>query len=143
MTQDIEISSERNRLDISYVHRVLRTHYWAEGIPESMVRKSINNSLCFGVYKKNKQIGFARVVTDFTIFAYLADVFIDQHEQRKGYAKKLFEEILADERFKQIRRWHLLTRDAQKFYEQFGFTNPVDPTRHMEKITQPNYSAEE
>ena len=93
--------------------------------------------MCFAICKGGKQIGFARVVTDFTIFAYLADVFIDQNEQQKGYGKILVSEILNHESLKHIRRWHLLTKDAQKLYELFGFTNPVDPTRHMEKIAKP------
>lgn len=136
---DIEISSDKKSLDIAYIHSVLKILYWAKGIPKYIVEKSIHNSFCFGIYKNEKQIGFARVITDFTIFAYLADVFIDEKEQKKGYATKLLQAILSHEDLEGIRRWHLLTEDSQKLYERFGFSNPENPFRHMEKTNKPKY----
>jgi len=134
---EIEISTDKDQLDIDYVHDFLMTSYWSEGIPKQIVKKSIKNSFCFGIYKRQKQIGFARVITDFATFAYLADVFIDKNEQSKGYGKQLINEILAHEDLKDIRRWHLLTSDAQKLYKKFGFSNPENPSRHMEKREKP------
>ncbi len=134
MVEDIEISTHRHRLDIDYIHSILKTTYWAEGIPKNLVEKSINNSLCFGVYKNNRQIGFARAVTDITIFAYVADVFIDPQEQGKGYGKKLLQAITSHKNLQLVRRWHLITKDAQNLYEKFGFSIPQEPKRHMEKI---------
>ncbi len=136
---EFEISTDKQLLNIEYIHSFLSTSYWAKGIPKRMVEKSINNSFCFGMYKKQKQIGFARVITDFAVFAYLADVFIDKSEQRKGYGKQLLQKIFSHEDLKNLRRWHLVTGDAQKLYEKFGFTHPENPLRHMEKQQQPKY----
>lgn len=134
MNDIIEISTNKNKLDIDYIHSVLKTQYWAEGILKSVVEKSIENSFCFGLYKNQKQIGFARVITDFTIFAYIADVFIDQREQKKGYATQLLQRIASHENLQGIRRWHLLTKDAHKLYKKTGFSTLSDSFRHMEKI---------
>ncbi|WP_051309035.1 GNAT family N-acetyltransferase [Desulfogranum japonicum] len=103
------------------------------------MENSINNSLCFGVYKNKQQIGFARVITDYTIFTYLADVFIDPKEQHKGFAKRLIGEIINYEQLQTVRRWHLCTMDAHGLYEKFGFSTPKDCNKHMERTTAPNY----
>jgi len=137
--KDIQISSEKNRLDIDYVHRFLTQSYWAAGIPKDLVETSVKNSYCFGMYKNKSQIGFARIVTDFTTFAYLADVFIDPEEQGKGYGKRLVYEILNDDRLKNIRRWHLITKDAQDFYREMSFAPVENHEKHMEKYNIPEY----
>ena len=136
---DIEISTDKARLDSDYIYGFLKTSYWAEGIPKEMVEKSIKHSFCFGVYKHTKQIGFARVITDYTTFAYLADVFIDPQEQNKGYGKILIAEVLKHEKLKGLRRWHLITRDAQDFYQKLEFSLVANPEGHMEKYNKPNY----
>ena len=118
---------------------MLQAQYWAEGIPKEIVETSIESSFCFGVYKQGRQIGFARVVTDFAVFAYLADVFIDSEEQQKGYAGTLINDIMNHTALQTIKRWHLLTRDAQNFYRKFGFEHPVEQHRHMELIKKPSY----
>jgi len=141
MNDIIEISTDKSKLDIGYIHGVLKTQYWAEGIPKKIVEKSIKNSFCFGIYKNQKQIGFARVITDFTIFAYIADVFVDPKEQKKGLAKQLIQKIVSHEDLRGIRRWHLLTKDAHKLYETVGFSPLADFSRHMEKTCKPNYSS--
>lgn len=136
---DIEISTDKDRLNIDYIHSFLKTSYWAEGIPKNVVLKSIKNSYCFGIYKNKKQIGFARVVTDYATFAYLADVFIDPEEQYKGYGKKLIAEILKDAKLKDLKRWHLITKDAQPFYKALSFSIVSNPDGHMEKYQKPDY----
>ena len=138
-TSDIVISTDKAQLDIDYIHDFLATSYWAEGIPKHAVEKSIQNSFCFGIFEARKQIGFARVITDFTTFAYLADVFIDENQRGKGLAKKLVHEIMTHEKLKGLKRWHLVTADAQSLYSQYGFTVPQDPSRHMEKRVKPKY----
>ena len=136
---DIEISTDKARLDSDYIHGFLKASYWAEGIPKEMVEKSIKHSFCFGVYKNKKQIGFARVITDYTTFAYLADVFIDPQEQKKGYGEKLITAVLKHEKLKRLRRWHLITRDAQNFYQRLEFSLVANPEGHMEKYKKPEY----
>jgi N-acetylglutamate synthase-like GNAT family acetyltransferase len=136
---DIEISTVKEKLDIDYIQELLTHSYWAEGITKRAVSKSIDNSFCFGVYKGRKQVGFARVITDFTTFAYLADVFIDRNERGLGLGKLLIETIITHKELSGLRRWHLLTSDAHELYQKFGFKNPEDPLVHMEKRAIPVY----
>ena len=136
---EIIISTDKEKLDIDYIHGFLTTSYWAEGIPKHTVAKSITNSFCFGMYEKDRQIGFARVITDFTTFAYLADVFVDENQRGKGLGQKLVKTILDHEELVDLRRWHLLTDDAQGLYSRYGFTTPNDPSLHMEKRKRPQY----
>ncbi len=140
---EIKISTDKKLLNINYIHSFLTMSYWAKGIPKNLVEKSINNSFCFGIYKNENQIGFARVITDFTVFAYLADVFIDESEQSKGYGRQLLQRIFSHKELKGLRRWHLLTGDAQKLYEKFGFSSPENPIRHMEKTEMTEYALEQ
>ena len=135
----IEITTDKNRLNIDYIHNFLTQSYWSEGIPKRAVEKSINNSLCFGLFEAKRQIGFARVITDFTTFAFLADVFIDENRRGKGLGKRLVAEILNHEDLKDLKRWHLITDDAQGLYKQLGFVVPGDPSKHMEKRKRPKY----
>ena len=130
-------------IDVDYVHLMLKTMYWAEDIPRAIVEKSIKNSVSFGMYKNKKQIGFARVVSDLTIFAYLADVFIDPAEQNKGYGSQFINAIINDTMFETISRWHLLTKNAHWLYPKFGFSIPDEGYRYMERTTRPNYKNHE
>jgi N-acetylglutamate synthase-like GNAT family acetyltransferase len=114
------------------VHKFLNTAYWSKGRSIEIINKSVENSLCFGVYNKNEQLGFARVVTDFSIFAYLADVFILEEYRSLGIGKKLIQTILEYPELKDIKRWMLATTDAHKFYSQFGFNNLDQPEKFME-----------
>ena len=138
-TSDIVISNEKAQLDIDYIHNFLAASYWSEGIPIHAVEKSIQNSFCFGMYESRKQIGFARVITDFATFAYLADLFIDENQRGKGLGKKLVHEIITHEKLEGLKRWHLVTADAQSLYSQYGFAVPEDPSRHMEKRVKPKH----
>src|SRR5687768_12981270 len=114
-------STDKSKLDTGYVHDFLsRQSYWAEGIPLSLVEQSIQNSFCFGVYHNHRQVGFARVVTDYATFGYLADVFIDPAYRGKGLSKKLMTFIFSRNELKKLRRIVLATRDAHGLYEQHG-----------------------
>ena len=127
------ISDDLSRLDIDVICEFLSRSYWANKRPRDAIEKSIQFSLNFGVYDGNDQIGFARVVTDRAVFAYLCDVFI--HEEYRGQAlgKWMMQCILAHPDLQGLRRWCLLTQDAHGLYEQFGFTELKDPIRWMEK----------
>lgn len=138
-SSEILISTDKKQLDINYIHKFLSKSYWAKGIPKHAVEKSIKNSFCFGLYHAEKQVGFARVITDYTTFAYLADVFIDESQRGTGLGKKLVNEIVNHEELAGLKRWHLLTDDAQGLYKKYGFAVPENPTNHMEKRKKPKY----
>jgi GNAT superfamily N-acetyltransferase len=126
------ISDEKVRLQPAYIHDYLsKKSYWAEHIPLETVKKSIDGSVCFGMYDKNKQIGFARVVTDKATFGYLADVFVDENYRGKGLGKWLMEVIMAYPDLQGLRRWMLGTKDAHELYKKFGFEQLENPQRIM------------
>lgn len=131
---EINISDDKSKLDIEFVHKFLTTSYWAEGRTLEEVKKSVANSYCFGVYKNSQQIGFARIVSDLTVFAYLMDVFIIEEERGRGYSKLLLKKIFDDGRFKNVKKWMLATKDAHSLYEQFHFDKIKHPERLMEKV---------
>lgn len=126
------VSTDKSHLDIKVIHGYLKTSYWAANIPEEVVIKAIENSLCFGVYNNKQQVGFARVVTDYAVFAYLADVFILEEYRGKGLSKMLMKEIMQHPQLQNLRRWMLATRDAHGLYSQFGFNPLSSPERVME-----------
>ena len=127
---DYFISTDSSFLDIDVIYNYLSTEsYWAKNIPKELVIKSIINSLCFGLYHQQQQIGFARVVTDKTTFAYLADVFILEEYRKKGLSKWLIETIQAYPDLQGLRRWMLGTRDAHGLYEKLGWTVLDEDTR--------------
>ena len=127
------ISTDKNRLDLTRVHGYLTTSYWAAGIPFEVVKKSIEHSLNFGVYYGERQVGFARVITDYATFAYIGDVFILEEFRGRGLSKWLMEVIADHPELQGLRRWLLLTRDAHGLYEKTGFIKPKMPERYMEK----------
>jgi len=131
------VTTDRTRLNEELIHEFLFQSYWAEGIPRKTVARSIRNSLCFGLFEGSRQIGFARVVTDYATFAYLADVFILEGYRSRGLAKFLMESIVAHPRLQGLRRWLLATRDAHSLYEKFGFIPLARPDRFME-LHNPN-----
>ncbi|HXX01514.1 MAG TPA: GNAT family N-acetyltransferase [Candidatus Acidoferrales bacterium] len=130
---DYSISTDTSRFDIDLIFRFLTTCYWAEGIPRDVVEKSIRNSLCFGVFDGDKQVGFARVITDRATYAYIGDVFILESHRRRGLGKQLIQAIMEHPELQGLRRWSLVTRDAHALYEQFGFTALAHPQRYMER----------
>jgi len=133
LIDDVIISDDKTKLQLAVIHHFLSNSYWAKDIPLETIKRSIENSICFGVYSGNDQIGFARVVTDQSTFAYLADVFILEPYRGKGLSKKLMEQILKHKSLQGLRRWVLATRDAHSLYAQFGFKPLAIPDRWMEK----------
>ena len=134
---ELLISDDKTRLDRVMIHRFLSERsYWAQGVPIEIVNRSIEHSLCFGVYKAGRQIGFARVVTDLATFGWLADVFIVEKERGRGFSKKLVAAIVAHPGLQGLRRIVLGTRDAHTLYAQFGFTELKYPERFMEMVPE-------
>ena len=136
---EFTISTERTRIDFAVVHDFLSRSYWARNIPFEVVRRSIENSLCFGLFEAEKQIGFARVVTDCATFAYLCDVFVVEKYRGRGLSKWLMETILAHPELQGLRRWLLATADAHGLYGQFGFAALDSPAIFMERRTPDVY----
>lgn len=131
---EYEVSTDRQRVDVSTVHAYLTQSYWSPGIPLSVVERAIANSLCFGVYLGASQVGFARVITDHATFAYLADVFIVEPHRGKGLSKRLMEFIKGHEELQGLRRFMLATKDAHSLYAQFGFEALANPSWMMEAL---------
>ena len=137
---DYEISADAGRLDVAVIHKFLaEDSYWSRGIPRSTVERAIENSLCFGVYHRAAQVGFARVVTDRSTFALLADVFILKAHRGKGLSKELMRRVVEHEDLQGLRRFLLLTSDAHGLYSQFGFKELGNPARFMEVLRQDVY----
>ena len=132
--KEIIVSDDKSKLDVGLIHKFLTTSYWAEGRTIEQVINSIEHSICFGVYKDDKQIGFARVLTDCTVFAYLMDVFILEEFRGNGFSKLLLNTIFEDDRFKSVKKWMLATKDAHSLYAQFGFGEIRNTERLMEKV---------
>jgi N-acetylglutamate synthase-like GNAT family acetyltransferase len=130
---DYSISTDKSKIDLNTVHDFLMHSYWSENIPKDVVKKSIDNSLCFAVYHHENLIGFARVISDFATFAYLADVFILPGQRGKGLSKWLMQVIMDHPDLQGLRRFTLATRDAHGLYAQFGFTSFDRPERWMQK----------
>jgi GNAT superfamily N-acetyltransferase len=125
------ISTDKARLELTVIHDFLSHSYWAEGIPLATVQKSIQNSLCFGIYHQERQVGFARAISDYTTYAYLADVFVLENHRGHGLGKWLIQSILSHPELQGLRRWALATRDAQGLYAQFGFKIVENPENEM------------
>jgi GNAT superfamily N-acetyltransferase len=130
---EFAISTDQSRLQIDVIYNFLVTSYWSTNIPRAIVERSIEHSLCFGVYNRSHQIGFARVVTDCATFGYIADVFILEPYRGNGLSKWLMKTILDYPELQGFRRWMLATRDAHGLYQQFGFQTLADPARFLER----------
>ena len=128
-----EISTDKAKLNFELIFNYLdKQSYWAKGIPVEKLRVALANSMCFGVYKNDVQVGLARVVTDNATFAYLCDVFILKEHRGMGLSKWLMQTILAHPTLQELRRWSLATEDAQGLYSQFGFKPINYPERWMQ-----------
>jgi GNAT superfamily N-acetyltransferase len=128
-----KISADQNLLNLDVIHNYLSNEsYWSKGITKEKAQRSIENSMCFGVYKDGKQVGLARVVTDKAIFAYLCDVFILDEYRGNGLSKWLLQTILAHPDLQGLKRWTLATLDAHGLYKQFGFAPLSNPDRWMD-----------
>ena len=128
------ISTDSARLDIDAIADMLTRAYWAQGRAREMITRYVQHSLVFGLYCEDKQIGLARVVTDYTTFAWLCDVFIHEDHRGHGLGKWLMETVHAHPDLQGLRRWMLATRDAHGLYQQFGWTPLANPERWMEKF---------
>lgn len=130
-----EISTDQDRIDVDMVfHYLSEESYWCPGILRSVVEKSIDNSLCFGAFHGEAQVGFARVITDKATFALVADVFVLEPHRGKGLSKWLMQEVIGHPDLQGLRRLLLLTSDAHSLYAQFGFTEIGNAWRFMELL---------
>ena len=127
------VTCDPAKLDRAVIAQFLASTYWAKGIPAATVERSLENSLCFAVLDGDRQIGFARVISDRATFAYLADVFIVPEYRGKGLSKWLMECVVSHRDLQGLRRWLLATRDAHGLYEKFGFTALKKPELLMER----------
>jgi len=133
-------SDDRNLVDVKAVHHYLSTEsYWAKAIPLELVQKSVVNSLCFGIYKDQQQVGFARWITDRATFAYLCDVYVVEDFRGLGLSKKLMSLMLFHPDLQGLRRYQLATLDAHGLYEQFGFKALENSERQMAIVFQDLY----
>lgn len=143
------ISTDRARLDFAVIHDFLsRQSYWAAGRSLETVRRSVENSVAFGLYEGERQVGFGRVVTDYATFAWVADVFVLESARGRGLGAWLVEVMLSHPDLRGFRRWTLATKDAHGLYRKFGFKELKRPERWMERRdpdTQesPDYWAED
>jgi GNAT superfamily N-acetyltransferase len=136
-----EISTDRSRLDVELIHRFLSREFWdSAGIPRDLVERSIEHSLCFGVYEGERQVGFARVVTDRATFAFVSDDFITESHRGRGLARWLMQCILAHPDLRGLRRIMLVTHD-QRLYLKAGFTALKEPDTYMEILVPDAYAA--
>ena len=130
------ISTDPARLNIEAIHQYLSgVSYWATGRPLEVLRRGIENSLPFGMFKGSEQVGFARVITDYATFVWLADVFVLPAFQKQGLGKWLVGVIVQHPQLQSLRRWGLITKDAHGLYEQYGFKKLQSPEQFMERIT--------
>ncbi|WP_333599214.1 GNAT family N-acetyltransferase [Flavobacterium sp.] len=130
----ISVSTDKSKLDVPFIQNFLKDIYWAAGRTMEEVQTTIDASVCFGIYLDDEQIGFARVITDYVVFAYLMDVFIDEKHRGKGYASILIEAMMQEPQLHQVKIWRLATSDAHFLYEKFGFTALAHPEKMMEKV---------
>ncbi len=133
------VSTDKDRLDLAMVHGFLTTAYWSPGIPRDLIERAIDHSVIFGLYEAQRQIGFARVVTDRATFAYVCDVFVLETFRGRGLGTWLMEAVMAHPDLQGLRRWILATRDAHGLYRKIGFTELSQPDRLMERVVPDIY----
>ena len=130
----ITISTDKNKLNVPYIQNFLKDVYWASGRTLDEVQITIDASFCFGIYLDEQQIGFARVITDYVVFAYVMDVFIDESHRGKGYSSILIDAMINEPKLQKVRIWRLATSDAHFLYEKFGFKLLAHPEKMMERL---------
>lgn len=130
----ITVSTDKTKLNVPFIQNFLKDIYWVAGRTMEEVQTTIDHSFCFGVYLDGKQIGFARVITDYVVFAYLMDVFIVEVHRGRGYSSVLMEAMMKEPQLQQVKIWRLATSDAHYLYEKFGFTLLAHPEKMMEKV---------
>ncbi len=139
--RSIVVTTDRSRLDLDVIHGFLTTAYWSKGVPRETVARSMEHSLCFGAFDGDRQVGFARVISDLTTFAYICDVFALESHRKRGVGKSLMAAIMAHPELQGLRLWTLFTRDAHGLYRQFGFKPPAHPERLMQVLATDPYHA--
>ena len=130
----ISVSTDKAKLNVPFIKDFLKDIYWAAGRTIDEVQTTIDSSVCFGIYLNDIQIGFARVITDYVVFAYLMDVFIAEEHRGNGYSSVLISAMMNEPVLKEVKIWRLATSDAHYLYEKFGFKALVHPEKMMEKI---------
>ena len=131
-TTPYTVTTDKSRMDVAAIHAFLTQTYWSPGIPLHIVQRALDNSVCFAVLLGDKQVGFARVVTDKATFGYLADVYVLQAHRGQGLGRALMDAVVAHPELQGLRRFMLATRDAHGLYAQYGFTPLSNPARIME-----------
>lgn len=127
------ITTDQSKMDLDMIHDYLANRsYWAQNLPREVLLVSMEHSYCFGLFQQEKQIGFARVITDFVTFAYIADVFVIEEHRRKKLASWLISQIMQTPHLQKIRRWQLITSRTPDLYSPFGFKSLKSPDFHME-----------
>jgi len=129
---DYTISTNRKKLDREYMHDRIAKTYWAQGIPRKVIDASIDNALCIGIYLGTTQVGFARLITDYATFGYLADVFVEETHREKGLSKNMLNFLFSLPELQILRRVMLGTRDAHSLYSRYGFKPLAAPNNFME-----------
>jgi GNAT superfamily N-acetyltransferase len=132
----ITVSTDKTQLNVPFIQHFLKDVYWAAGRTIQEVQITIDQSFCFGIYRDGEQIGFARVITDYVVFAYVMDVFIDATHRGKGYSSILINTMINEPQLQKVKIWRLATSDAHFLYEKFGFTPLAHPEKMMEKVIQ-------
>jgi ribosomal protein S18 acetylase RimI-like enzyme len=135
---DIEISTDPARIDVDVVHGYLSTSYWAQGRPRATVQRSIQHSLCFGAYHSGRQVGFGRVITDYAVFGYVADIFVLPEFQGRGIGKAIVRSMMEHPQLQGLQLMLLRTRDAHGLYRQFGFEVLARPDEMMARQHGPS-----
>ena len=130
---DILVTNDPAHLDLDVIHGFLSQSYWAPGVPREIVERSIQHSICFGALDGERQVGFARVISDRATYAYVADVFVLPSHRGRGIGKRLMACITTHPELQRLRLWSLFTRDAHGLYRQYGFHEARHPDRLMEK----------
>lgn len=130
----ISVSTDKTKLNVPFIQHFLKDVYWAAGRTLEEVQRTIDASVCFGIYLNGEQIGFCRVITDYVVFAYVMDVFIDEAHRGKGYASILIDAMMKEPQLQEVKIWRLATSDAHYLYKKFGFTALAHPEKMMEKV---------
>lgn len=132
-----QVSTDPERLDVNVLQDFLSTSYWAKGRTLEQIKRTVAHSLPFGLFENERQIGFARVLTDYVTFAYVADVFILEEFRGRGLGRWLMNQVISHPELQEVRTWFLGTRDAHDLYRQVGFTELTHPEMLMERLVAP------
>ena len=137
---DFLVTTAPARLDLDTIHDFLSGSYWGKGIPREVMERSIRHSICFGAFAGERQVGFARVISDHATFAYVCDVFVLDSHRGRGVGKRIMACITSHPELQNLRLWTLFTRDAHGLYRQHGFREALHPDRLMERRAERPYA---